>query len=152
MMASKSLRWNGAALTGRMRDAQIRGVNATMSEAVQHARRNHTWQNRQGRLEGSVNIVSPARQDSAGVVGTWGSTNVRYALIHELGGVIVPVRAKALKFRLPDGSFRVVKSVRIPARPYLRPAADMAYPRLAEKIRAAFEVASNGSETGSSDG
>lgn len=151
-MTSESLRWNGAALTRRMREAQIRGVNATMSDAAQHARRNHTWQNRQGRLEASINIVTPAREDGSGVAGTWGSTDVRYARIHELGGVIVPVRAQALKFRLPDGSFRIVKSVRIPPRPYLRPAADATYPRLAANIRAAFEGASGASETGSSDG
>jgi len=151
-MASESLRWNGAALTRRMREAQIRGVNATMSQAVLHARRNHTWQNRQGRLEASINIASPARADGNGVVGTWGSREVRYALIHELGGVIVPVRAQALKFQLPDGSFRIVKSVRIPPRPYLRPAADATYPRLAANIRAAFEGASGGSETGLGDG
>jgi hypothetical protein len=50
-----------------------------------------------------------------------------------------PVRAQALKFRLPDGSFRIVKSVRIPARPYLRPAADAVYPKLAGNIRTAFK-------------
>jgi phage gpG-like protein len=150
-MTSQSLRWDGAAITRRMREAQKLGINATMSEAAQHARNNHTWQNRQGRLEASINIVEPAREDAAGVVGTWGSTDVRYALIHELGGVIVPVRARALKIPQPDGTFRFVKSVRIPARPYLRPAADAIYPKLAGKIRAAFERASGASQGGPSD-
>lgn len=150
-MSGQSLRWEGDALTRRMRDAQKLGVNATMSEAVQHARNNHTWQNRQGRLESSINIAEPAREDGAGVVGTWGSTDVRYALIHELGGVIVPVRAKALKIPQPDGSFRFVKSVRIPARPYLRPAADAVYPKLADNIRKAFEKTSDASQGGASD-
>lgn len=151
-MTSQSLRWNGDAITRRMRDAQTLGVNATMSDAVRHAKANHPWQNRQGRLEASINIVEPAREDGAGVVGTWGSTDVRYALIHELGGVIVPVRAKALKIPQPDGSFRFVKSVKIPPRPYLRPAADATYPQLAAKIRTAFERASGPSEGGLSDG
>lgn len=150
-MTSESLTWNGPALTAKMRAAQKLGVNATMSEAVLHARRNHTWQNRQGRLEASINIATPAREDGAGVVGTWGSTDVRYALIHELGGVIVPVRAKALKIPQPDGSFRFVKSVKIPPRPYLRPAADAVYPKLAGKIRKAFERASGPSQEGASD-
>jgi phage gpG-like protein len=151
-MSSQSLRWDGAALTERMRKAQILGVNATMSEAVQHARRNHEWQNRQGRLEASINIAEIAKVDGSGVVGTWGSTDVRYALIHELGGVIVPVRAKALAIPQADGSVRFVKSVTIPPRPYLRPAADAVYPGLAAKIGKAFERTSGASEGGLSDG
>lgn len=140
-MSSQSLNWTGAALTEKMRDAQKTGVNVTMAACVIHAKNNHNWKNQTGVLEGSIAIASFAREDGAGVVGTWGSQDVRYALIHELGGVIVPVRAKALKFRLPDGSFRIVKSVTIPARPYLRPAADENYPQLAGNIRKAFEGA-----------
>lgn len=150
-MSSQSLRWEGDALTARMRAAQIQGVNKTMAEAVQHAKNNHPWQNQTGVLEGSYKIAEFARADGAGVVGTWGSTDVRYALIQELGGVIVPVRAQALKFRLPDGSFRIVKSVTIPARPTLRPAADAIYPKLAGNIRAFFEKASEASQGGPSD-
>lgn len=153
-MSSQSLRWDGDAITGKMRQAQILGVNATMSDAVIHAKRNHEWQNRQGRLEASINIAETARDDGNGVVGVWGSTDVRYALIHELGGVIVPVRAKALKIPQPDGSFRFVKSVTIPARPYLRPAADATYPQLAAKIRKELERqggTSGPSEEGASD-
>lgn len=148
---TESLKWNGPALTAKMRAAQKLGVNATMSACVQQAKANHAWQNQTGILEGSIKIADFARDDGAGVVGSWGSTDVRYALIHELGGVIVPVRAQALKFKLPDGSFRIVKSVRIPARPYLRPAADAIYPQLAGNIRKAFEGASGGPQRGLSD-
>jgi phage gpG-like protein len=151
-MSSQSLRWKGDALTKRMRAAQQLGVNKAMQDAVLHARANHTWKNDQGRLENSINIAELARPDGAGVVGTWGSKSVRYALIHELGGVIVPVRAKALKIPMPDGSFRFVKSVTIPARPYLRPAADAIYPQLAGNIRKAFESGSGASQGGLSDG
>lgn len=151
-MSSQSLRWEGDALTGRMRKAQIDGVNATMAQAVQHAKNNHPWNNQTGVLEGSYKIAEFARPDGSGVAGTWGSTDVRYALIQELGGVIVPVRAQALKFRLPDGSFRIVKSVRIPARPTLRPAADAVYPKLAGNIRTFFERSSSGTQEGVSDG
>lgn len=150
-MSSQSLRWEGDALTARMRAAQIEGVNDIMSQAAIYARQNHEWQNRQGRLQTSINIVAPARADGTGVVGTWGSTDVRYALIHELGGVIVPVRAKALAIPQPDGSVRFAKSVRIPARPYLRPAADATYPKLAAAIRQAFERSSGASQGGASD-
>ncbi|MGE4298907.1 MAG: phage virion morphogenesis protein [Desulfovibrionaceae bacterium] len=48
----------------------------------------------------------------------WGSRRV-YALIHQLGGVIKPKNAKALKIPLPDGTFALVQSVTMPARPYL---------------------------------
>jgi phage gpG-like protein len=138
-MSSQSLTWNGPALTAKMRQAQKDGVDATMSECVIHAKANHTWKNRQFTLEPSINIAEFAREDGAGVVGTWGSQDVKYALIHELGGVIVPVRAKALAIPQADGSVRFVKSVTIPPRPYLRPAADAIYPKLAGNIRKAFE-------------
>jgi phage gpG-like protein len=136
---SQSLTWNGPALTERMRKAQKFGVNATMERAVLQAKNNHTWNNQSGILEGSIRLVEFARDEGAGVVGTWGSTSADYALIHELGGVIVPVRAKALAIPQADGSVRFVKSVTIPARPYLRPAADVIYPQLTGNIRLAFE-------------
>lgn len=46
-----------------------------------------------------------------------------YARIQELGGVIRATNAEALVFEI-DGHFVQVKAVTIPARPYLRPAAD----------------------------
>jgi len=148
---TQSLTWNGPALTAKMRAAQKTGVNATMSECVRQAKSNHTWNNQTGILEGSIKVAEFARDEGPGVVGTWGSTDVRYALIHELGGVIVPVRAKALAIPQADGSVRFVKSVTIPARPYLRPAADAIYPKLAGNIKAAFERASGPSQGGVSD-
>lgn len=149
-MSSQSLRWEGDGFSARMRAAQKLGINKTMSDCVRQAKSNHAWQNQTGVLEGSTKIAEFAREDGTGVVGTWGSTDVRYALIHELGGVIVPVRAKALAIPQPDGSVRFVKSVTIPARPYLRPAADALYPQLAGNIRAFFEKA--GGSSGSSQG
>lgn len=133
-----SLVWKGKALTERMRQAQMAGVDATMSECVVHAKNNHSWQNRTGVLEGSLGIADYARVKPAGVEGRWGSQNVRYALIHELGGTITAKTAKALAIPLPDGGVAFVQSVTIPARPYLRPAADAVYPRLAGNIRKAY--------------
>lgn len=132
--------WYGKQVTEKMRAAQVKGVNATMAACVTGAKRNHSWNNRSGVLEGSIDIAEPATaQAGGGVKGVWGSKDVRYALIHELGGVIRPVRAQALMFQADDGSFVVVKSVTIPERPYLRPAADKEYPKLAKRIRRAFE-------------
>lgn len=133
------LDWFGDKVSKRLRAAQIVAVNATMAQAVLHARRNHPWRNRTATLEGSIGIALPAAEVPGGVRGTWGSQDVAYALIHELGGVIRPVRAKALKFRLADGTFIQTQSVTIPPRPYLRPAADAEYPNLAARIRRAFE-------------
>lgn len=139
MAEPESLVWKGKALTDRMRKAQMLGVNATMAQCAQHAKDNHAWQNRTGILEGSLGIAEYARREGSGVIGRWGSQAVRYALIHELGGTITPKTAKALAIPLPDGGVAFAKSVTIPARPYLRPAADAIYPRLAGNIRQAFQ-------------
>lgn len=48
-------------------------------------------------------------------------TNVRYAAIHEFGGVILPKEAKALVFKIKDVWITTQKVV-MPARPYLAPA------------------------------
>lgn len=172
-MTSQSLRWNGDAITRRMRDAQKLGVNATMSDAVRHAKANHTWQNREGYLETSIKIVEIAREDGTGVVGTWGVTEADYALIHELGGVIEHPGGTPYFIR-EDGMAVFVRKddpraadlpktkphqIVMPARPYLRPAADKHYPELPAKIKKAFEEsgsksggASKPSEGGLSDG
>jgi len=142
---SKSLTWKGDALTAKMRQAQKLGVNATMSKAVQHAKNNHAWKNRTGILEGSLDIVNYAREVPGGVEGRWGSQDVVYALIHELGGTIVPKKAAALAIPQPDGSVRFAKSVTIPARPYLRPAADAVYPQLVANVRKAYDRLSGAS-------
>lgn len=135
----QSLVWHGEAVTEKIRAAQKAGVNATMGACVAEAKSSHAWQNRTGVLEGGIDVVDYAAEDGSGVVGVWGVRDVIYGLIHELGGTIVPKVAKALKIPMPDGSFRFVKSVTIPARPYLRPAADKLYPSLADRIRAAYD-------------
>jgi len=131
-----SLRWRGREVLSRMEQAENLAVNATMEEAVVYAKNNHEWQNRTSVLEGSIKIVEFGSREGSGSRGLWGSTDVRYALIHELGGVIRPTKAPALMFRI-DGQFVRVQKVRIPARPYLRPAADAIYPRLPDNIRRA---------------
>ena len=64
-----------------------------------------------GHLSGSVSANSG--KDFA----EWGVNRI-YAAIHQFGGVI-HAKGKALKFRLANGAFAVVKAVRLPARPYL---------------------------------
>lgn len=137
-MASDNLEWNGRAVSEKMKAAQIAGVNATMAACVLQSKRSHAWQNRTGILEGGIGIVDYAAPTGDGVRGVWGVQDVRYALIHELGGVITPVVAKMLAFEI-NGQLVFAKSVTIPARPYLRPSADAIYPSLAMRIRKAFE-------------
>lgn len=144
-MAVQSLVWKGKAVTERMRAAMIAGVNKTMGDCVKQARRVHAWQNRTGDLTRSITITIYAAAVSNYVAGQWGSVELKYALIHELGGTIVPVRAKALAIPQDDGSVRFVKKVVIPARPYLRPAADLLYPELAVNIRRAWQTGGPGS-------
>lgn len=150
-MTSKSLVWHGEAVTARMRQAQIRAVNGTMSAAVIHAKSNHPWQNRTGVLEGGIDVVDYAAPDASGVRGVWGVRDVRYALIQELGGTITAKAAKALAIPMPDGSVRFAKSVTIPASPYLRPAADVTYPSLPQRIRVAYDKL-GGAGAGGADG
>jgi phage gpG-like protein len=49
-------------------------------------------------------------------------TNVKYARIHEYGGLIRAINAKFLRFKTSDGKWHAKKEVSIPARPFLRPA------------------------------
>jgi len=49
--------------------------------------------------------------------GEWGS-NVKYAAIHQAGGVI-KAKGRALRFAIPGVGFVLTKKVTIPARPYL---------------------------------
>ncbi|MEZ5790504.1 MAG: hypothetical protein R3D34_06845 [Nitratireductor sp.] len=68
-----SVKWFGKEVTARVRAAQIEGINITMSKAVTHAKRNHTWRNRSVALEGSIAIAEPAAATASGARGVWGS-------------------------------------------------------------------------------
>ncbi len=136
---TKSLKWYGKAVTQKMQAAQVIGVNQTMSACVVDAKTKHPWQNRTGLLEGAIDIAEYAAPHATGVKGTWGVRDMAQARILEEGGTIRPVRAKALAIPQADGSVRFASSVTIPAYPYLRPAGDREYVKLAERIRKAFE-------------
>lgn len=138
-MTKKNLTWNGKAVSERMRRAQVVGVNKTMGEAVVHAKSNHAWQNQTAALEGGIGIVDYAAPEGDGVKGVWGVQDIVYARMQEEGGTIVPKNAKALAIPQPGGGVVFVKSVKIPARPYLRPAADAKYPGLITNIRVAYQ-------------
>ncbi|MGH7851155.1 MAG: hypothetical protein ACREOP_12725, partial [Thermodesulfobacteriota bacterium] len=99
----------------------------TMSAAVIHAKQNHPWVNRTGTLEGSIRPVVAAHKAGSEFIGLWGSVDVEYALYLELG----------LGFNLVAGAASFGKGKR--AYPFLRPAAEVEYPKLADRIAKCFD-------------
>jgi len=150
-MALQSLVWKGEAVKARARQAQVQGIDRIMGRCVVEAKSNHPWQNRTGVLEGGIGIADYAAEDADGVRGTWGVQDVKYALMMELGGTIVPVKAKALAIPQKDGSVRFVSKVTIKPHPYLRPAGDTHYPSLPQAIRVAYDKL-GGDAAGGADG
>lgn len=73
----------------------------------------HRLGHRSGRWSGSLN-APPAVVTGSKVASTIGS-NIVYARIHEFGGVIVPKKAKALRFKI-GGSWITTNKVIMPAR------------------------------------
>lgn len=111
-MASKTqLEWNGDELVGRLAAAARVAIDETLKEADTEASASHWWRNRTGNLE--LNIVTePAKIIGARVVGRFGTTRSQ--------------KGKRTGFY---GLFLEYKT------PFLRPAADITFPRLGDKIR-----------------
>lgn len=70
-----------------------------------------------GNLESSIRFETRPGELEVGVDGVGASS--KFARVHQFGAVIRPVNATALRFRLPDGSWRSAQEVTIPARPFL---------------------------------
>lgn len=109
-----SFEWYGDEIKQRMEKAARVGVNATMAEAAAYAKANHEWQNQTGTAERSIRIAQNAKTDGDATYGLWGSVQVGYFQFLEFG--------TALRKAMPT----------------LRPAARIAYPRLATLIKAAY--------------
>lgn len=123
-----SLKWEGEKVKKKMESCIMQGINQTMSEAVIFSKTKRFRSGaadsppisdkltiRTATLEGSIRPVVAARKEGNEFIGVWGSVDVAYALVHELGGK------------------------NHPPRPFLRPAADAEYPKLAGRIRKCFE-------------
>ena len=83
---------------------------------------------RSGELARSIRHVVEVTAGGAQVGLIAGSPTVRYARIHEVGGII---RGRPwLLFQVSPGQWRRVQQVVIPARPYLRPAMETAMRQL----------------------
>lgn len=65
-------------------------------------------------------ITSGINIKGSSIVG-WLGSNVIYARIHEMGGIIRPRTKKYLRFQI-EGFWKTVKQVIIPTRPFLSPA------------------------------
>jgi HK97 gp10 family phage protein len=95
------------------------------------------------KLRDTGNLINSIQKKKTKVTGNSGEvqvgTNVIYAAIHEFGGVIRAKNAKALRFRTKDGQWHTVKSVTIPARPYMRPAVDEGKGRVEAAVRAVLK-------------
>ncbi len=106
-----ALKWFGDQVLKKVQKAAAGGINATMSAASKHAKRNHPgWKNVTGTAEGSIRIVRFAKPQIS-PVGLWGSVDVNYVIWLELN----------------RGSF-------------LRNAADAEYLHLRKRIAALFAV------------
>lgn len=122
--------WKGDKLKRKLRRAQITAVNTTMAAAVLHAKQNHgpgshgagRFETQTGSLERSIRIVDAAEPAQKGVRGLWGSLDTIYARRIELG------------FQGKDSKGRIYDQ---PAFPFLIPAAQAEYPKLAGRIRRA---------------
>jgi len=110
-----------AQLVTRSAKANVRRVLNTTGEAT-------------GNLARSITMDV----DDAGLEAEVGPRRVVYAAIHEYGGVIRPVRARALMFQV-GGQWVTARSVTIPARPYLHPALDENQARIEQEFDNAVE-------------
>jgi len=100
------MKWNGDEIIANLDRAAREAIDETTAAAAEDAKSSHAYSSRSGRLEGET-ISEPAKAQGDRVTGSFGTTQVRgfYGLFEEL------------------------------KRPFLRPAADRQFPKLAERIR-----------------
>lgn len=149
------IEWNGDAVAAKVSQACALGINETMALCVEGAKLEHEWVNRTGILEGSiaiarfaaaVNIVADAVPSTGEISGRWGSESVFYSIYQEIGTSVAGPTAMERVRENVGGMWDVAPQIRThkdappewtttPARPYLRPQADIHYPLLANRIR-----------------
>jgi phage gpG-like protein len=97
-----------------------------------------TFENKLGNLAGSIQttLVSSAANQAVVEVGP----TAIYGRIQELGGTIVPVNAKMLFWVNEAGESRAAWSVTLPARPYMKPAAENYMSEINEAILANLQI------------
>lgn len=111
-MANRArLDWNGDKLIAQVEEATRAAINDVTAEAADDARATHSWVSRTGNLETEI-VTEDAADNGDQIVGRFGTTRRRgfYGLFHE------------------EGTKHEYE------RPFLRPAADRAFPTLADRI------------------
>ena len=76
--------WKGDAILAKMGAAAKLALDKVMADCVSEAKRVHAYQNRDGFLEASTQITTPATVEGLKVVGHWGAL-ANYALFVEIG-------------------------------------------------------------------
>lgn len=79
-----TLKWNGRQIVSHAAQAAALAVDRTMSEAVRGAKRVHEYENQDGMLEASTDIIEHAHVNGDTVKGRWGSS-ANYSLFVEIG-------------------------------------------------------------------
>ena len=121
-------RLGDADLAPLMRDAAAAGASATQAriDAGGPAPDGTQWPARDSRDPGTHPLLSRTgslaeslETESDADTAAWGpTTDVPYARIHQLGGVVEPVERETLRYQL-GGEAYFARRVEIPARPYL---------------------------------
>lgn len=101
--------WNGAAVKRAVEKAARLAIDETTASCVEPAKDRVRVKTRI--LQGSIQF-RPAQKDGNKIVGLWGSFDVNYALWQE-----------------------IITFTHVGHQPYLRPAAEIEYPKLAARVR-----------------
>lgn len=108
----------------RLKKGLLKGLRKGMFAAERRAKER---MGRAGELQiGTGNLrrsIESGTDEYGGKAIGWLGSNVVYARIHELGGLIRPKSGKYLRFPI-EGQWVTVRQVRIPPRPYLEPSID----------------------------
>ncbi len=112
-MSRPGLTWNGDALKKRLSEAQRLAIDETTASCIEPAKDRVRVKTRI--LQGSIQFRQAVRE-AGRWVGRWGSWDVNYALWQEI-----------ITFRIAGHQ------------PFLRPAAEQEYPKLAERVKAHFK-------------
>lgn len=114
---------NTRALMESIGDALVTGVKTRLLNEVNP--KGEKWEPSARALsQGGKTLTDTARlRDSIDYAATptkvMVGSNLRYARIHQFGGIVKPRKGKFLKFRGRDGKDVFARQVKIPARPYL---------------------------------
>ena len=133
----------------KVRAAAAQVVTQTALVAESEVRLNlggRVLQRRSGELARSVRSEQRGSGAKTVVRLIVGGRGVVYARIHEEGGDVEAKRAAYLHFKLPGGQWVRTKRVKIPARPFLAPAADVAQKFMLRRLPVAVADAIKGAE------